>query len=104
MEHHSKGRIICVKKDGARTPLICYPVIIPPALKIIPRTPTMNQHCLTRRHFLAGSSMGLGGVALSWLLHQEGLLAKPTQPELGPRTFDLLPKEPHHPPTAKAMI
>jgi hypothetical protein len=64
----------------------------------------MNTPCLTRRHFLAGSSMGLGGVALTWLLNQEGLLAKPMQPDLAPRTYDLTPKEPHHAPRAKAMI
>jgi len=30
----------------------------------------------SRRHFLATSSMGIGSVALSWLLNQEQLQAK----------------------------
>ncbi|MSU79083.1 MAG: DUF1501 domain-containing protein [Gemmataceae bacterium] len=64
----------------------------------------MNLNCLSRRHFLAGSTMGLGGAALAWLLHQDGLLAAPTRPELEPRTFDLSPRQPHHPPKARAMI
>src|SRR3954454_15850159 len=60
--------------------------------------------CLSRRHFLAGSTMGIGGVALATLLHQEGLLAAPPKPELERRNYDLKPKEPHHKPRARAMI
>lgn len=48
--------------------------------------------------------MGVGGVALAWLLHQEGLLANPMRPELTPRRYDLTPKPTHHEPKAKAMI
>jgi len=48
--------------------------------------------------------MGLGGLALNWLLKQDGLLAAPNRPELEPRRFDLLPKPPHFPPRARAMI
>jgi hypothetical protein len=59
---------------------------------------------LTRRHFLAANTMGIGGVALAWLLKQDGLLAAPQRPELEPRRFDLSPKQPHHAPRAKAMI
>jgi len=58
----------------------------------------------TRRHFLASSAMGIGGLALAWLLKEEGLLAAPVRPELEPRRFDLTPKPPHHPPKARAMI
>ncbi len=29
----------------------------------------------TRRHFLASNAMGLGGLALAWLLNEEKLLA-----------------------------
>lgn len=58
----------------------------------------------TRRHFLATSSMGIGGLALSWLLKQDGLLAAPNRPELEPRRFDLTPKPPHFEPRARAMI
>lgn len=56
----------------------------------------------TRRHFLASNAFGLGSVALSWLLKQDGLLAEPPKPEL--LNFDLLPKAPHHAPRANAMI
>ncbi len=64
----------------------------------------MKPACLTRRHFLAGSSMNLGAVALAHLMHQEGLLAAPPRPDLERRGHDLLPKEPHHPAKATAMI
>jgi hypothetical protein len=58
----------------------------------------------TRRHFLSTSALGIGGVALAWLLKQDGLLADPTRPELTPRRYDLTPKQPHHPAKARAMI
>jgi hypothetical protein len=58
----------------------------------------------TRRHFLATSALGIGGVALAWLLKEQALLAAPTRPELEPRRFDLTPKAPHHAPRARAMI
>lgn len=66
----------------------------------------MNHHpChLTRRHFLAQSSMGIGGVALAWLLNEDRLLGAPQRPELEQRHFDLRPKQPHFTPTARAMI
>ena len=48
--------------------------------------------------------MNIGGVALATLLHQEGLLAAPARPELERPKYDLLPKEPHHPARARAMI
>ena len=48
--------------------------------------------------------MGIGGVALTWLLQREGLLAKPVKPELASQAHSLLPKRPHHEPRAKAMI
>jgi uncharacterized protein DUF1501 len=57
-----------------------------------------------RRHFLATSAMGIGSLALAWLLNEDGLLAAPQRPELEPKRFDLLPKQPPHEPRAKAMI
>ena len=48
--------------------------------------------------------MGVGGVALAWLLQREGLLAKPVKPDLAAVAHSLLPKQPHHAPRAKAMI
>ncbi len=57
----------------------------------------------SRRNFLAQNAMGVGGVALAWLLQQEHLLAKPAG--VRPlRSFDLKPKSPPHPARATAMI
>ena len=54
------------------------------------------------------SAFGLGSVAASWLFKRDGLLAEessvPVKPELEQKTYDLLPKQPHHDPKAKAMI
>jgi hypothetical protein len=58
----------------------------------------------TRRHFLATNALGLGSVALAWLLNEEGLLAEPSRPELDPRSFDLKSKAPPREPRARAMI
>jgi hypothetical protein len=58
----------------------------------------------TRRHFLAGNAMGIGSLALAWLLKQDNLLAAPERPELEPKHYDLTPKNPHFEPRAKAMI
>ena len=56
----------------------------------------------TRRQFLAENAMGIGSVALAWLLNQDNLLAKPKGVET--EHFDLKPKPPHFEPQAKAMI
>ena len=64
----------------------------------------MNPCPLTRRHFLATNAMGIGGVALAWLLNRDKLLSAPPRPELEPRRFDLTPKPTHHEPKARAMI
>ena len=58
----------------------------------------------SRRHFLAQNAMGIGSVALAWLLQRKGLLAKPVKPNLEAAAHTLLPKQPHHAPRAKAMI
>ncbi|HEV3007355.1 MAG TPA: DUF1501 domain-containing protein [Pirellulales bacterium] len=57
-----------------------------------------------RRHFLAANAMGIGSIALAWLLNEDRLLAEPSRPELEPTKFDLLPKPSHAPPRARAMI
>src|SRR3954452_2390584 len=64
----------------------------------------MHDTLLTRRQLLSASTLGVGGLALACLLREEGLLAAPTKPELGPRRFDLTPKKPHFEPRARAMI
>ncbi len=57
----------------------------------------------TRRQFLTQNALGIGGVALAWLLRQENLLAAPHIPRENLR-FDMAPKPPHAPPRARAMI
>jgi hypothetical protein len=57
----------------------------------------------SRRHFLQQQAFGLGGLAFSWLLAREAAAA-PNKPQLEPRTFDVKPKQPAHPPQATAMI
>ncbi|MGK0486795.1 MAG: hypothetical protein ACJAYI_002309, partial [Myxococcota bacterium] len=71
----------------------------------------MDPRSLTRRSLLRTSSFGLGAVAASWLLKQDGLLAATSgnntaleKPELERRMHDLLPKPPPHEPQARAMI
>ncbi len=58
----------------------------------------------TRRQFLQQNAMGIGSIALACLLKQENLLASPATVALENRSFDLLPKQPHHQPQANAMI
>ncbi len=58
----------------------------------------------TRRHFLSQQAFGLGGLALAWLLNEEGALAAPEKPPLEPQTFDLKPRRPANRPQATAMI
>ncbi len=57
----------------------------------------------TRRQFLAENALGMGGVALAYLLGQENLLAAPHMPRDKP-IFDLSPKPSQSPPKARAMI
>ena len=58
----------------------------------------------SRRELLMRSTLGIGGVALLWLLKQERLLGAPPSVKLKPQTFDLVPKPPPHAPTSRAMI
>jgi len=59
---------------------------------------------LSRRDFLNQQALGLGSVALTWLLQQDEARATPKNVPKQPPTFDLKPKQPHHTPRAKAMI
>jgi uncharacterized protein (DUF1501 family) len=58
----------------------------------------------SRRHFLSQQAFGLSGIALAWLLKQDGLSAAPPKPTMEQPSYDLLPKQPAHPPQATAMI
>ncbi len=64
----------------------------------------MNPAFFSRRRFLAESGMGLGSIALAWLLQQEQAGAIPPSVRTGPAHFDLKPKAPAAPPRATAMI
>ena len=57
----------------------------------------------TRRSFLARNVMGLGSVALAWLLDRENLLGAPHIPRVR-QVFDNTPKRPHVQSQATAMI
>jgi Protein of unknown function (DUF1501) len=58
----------------------------------------------TRRDILHSGTLGVGTVALAWLLNQDRLLAEPQKPDLEKKHFDLTPKQPHFPPKARALI
>lgn len=58
----------------------------------------------SRRHFLAQSAFGVSSLGLATLLKEDQLLAAPEKPELGEKTYDLLPKKTDHPARAKSMI
>src|SRR5262249_54652181 len=62
------------------------------------------QHRPSRRRFLASSTLGVGSLALAWLLNEEGFLTASPRPELQPHKFDLAPRSPHFAPRARAMI
>ena len=59
---------------------------------------------LARRQFLRNGSLGIGSVALSWMLAQEDARATPKNvPKENPK-FDLTLKQSHFEPRARAMI
>lgn len=58
----------------------------------------------TRRKFLTHNAMGIGSLALAWLLREERLLATPPNAPRKPESFDLKAKLPPAPPQARAMI
>ena len=63
----------------------------------------MSQSIVDRRTWLRHSGMGIGAIALDWLLKQTGTQAAP--PVLKERPHrDLLPRPTHFEPKAKAMI
>ena len=58
----------------------------------------------SRRQFLQRNALGLGSVALAWLLRQDRLLATPSDVPRNPVTFDLKPRPTLLVPRARAMI
>jgi hypothetical protein len=58
----------------------------------------------SRRQFLQRNALGIGSVALACLLRQDRLLATPPAVPRQAQSFDLKPKTPPRPPTARAMI
>src|SRR5262245_8293840 len=66
----------------------------------------MKYHLLDRRSFLQHGGTGLGGVALAWLLAEQGLLAAdraPLRPAIDPaRPF--APRKPHADAKAKRVL
>ncbi len=64
----------------------------------------MTNSLFTRRRFLRQNAMGIGSVALAWMLQQERSLATPANvPKVKP-TFDMKPKSAEFAPRATAMI
>lgn len=59
---------------------------------------------ISRREFLNQNAMGVGAVALAWMLQQEQADASPKSVKVTPEKFDLTLKKPHFEPRAKAMI
>ena len=65
----------------------------------------MNKHDhSSRRHFLAQNALGISSIGLGTLLAGDKVVAAPAKPALEPVKYDLLAKQPHHPPKARAMI
>ena len=58
----------------------------------------------SRRRFLARNALGVGSVALAWLLREDNLLANPATMPHPPQSFDLKPKPTPRRPQARAMI
>lgn len=58
----------------------------------------------TRRAFLQQNSLGIGGIALAWLLKQSPAIAKKKLLPKNRQSYDLTAKKPPKPAKAKAMI
>ena len=65
--------------------------------------PPARPGCVSRRDFLFRAGEGIGGLALAYLLNQEGLLAAGCENAPG-ITSPYAPKPPHFPPRAKNVI
>lgn len=58
----------------------------------------------SRRAFLQHNALGLGSLALAWLIQQDQARGNPAMLPKHPLSLDLKPKSPHFAPRAKAMI
>src|SRR5262245_49906587 len=58
----------------------------------------------TRRAFLERSGFGIGGLALTWLIHEDGARAAEHAQSNRPIAQDLKPRSTHFPPSARAMV
>lgn len=58
----------------------------------------------SRRLFLNENALGIGAVALAWLLNQQNLLAIPAKVARDPAVSDMRTRSPQRPGTARAMI
>jgi len=65
---------------------------------------SINPTFSTRREFLAGTSFGVGAIALAHLLRQDGALADVVKKPGENLSLDLRARAPHFAPRAKAMI
>ena len=73
-------------------------------MSVAPYSTLRSPRFWTRRQFLTRNAMGIGSVALAWLLAEDDLLATPPSVPRKPQSFDLRPKVPHFEPQARAMI
>lgn len=71
---------------------------------MIPTEPAWQPMPRSRREFLQNTGFGIGALALSSLLRDEGLLAETVAKPGENFPLDLLPRTPHHPARATAMI
>ena len=66
--------------------------------------PGQNMPGWSRRRFLARNALGVGSVALAWLLREDNLLGTPPNMPRQTQSFDLKPKSALLRPQARAMI
>ena len=72
-------------------------------MKVIPQFREGLIQPWSRRRFLARNAMGIGSVALAWMLREENLLATPPNMPRGAQSFDLKPKVPLFRPRAREI-
>src|SRR5215210_8300203 len=64
----------------------------------------MSSYMFSRRDFLFRSGEGIGGLALAYLMNQDGLLGESGCDNAAGTTSPFLPKSPHFKPRAKNVI